>query len=282
MSVSIPDEKMQNLKNELRFFEGKRRATVHQIQRLCGLLAHCSKVIKGGRTFSRRIINLLKGLPPGNKRIRLDDDFLHDLAWWREFSAIFNGKNLMTKFNHGEGPWFCTDSCLGGYGLWAGSDWQAGYFNVTISPDLSGLNHEHRHWMNIHVDEDSSNINVLELIPVWLGVQRFTKMWENYHVVCFTDNANVMTMLNKGISSNSTCMCILRDLFWRCAASNIHLTARHIAGTDNTLADVLSRIIFTNDLSVTSDFQLCCCVNRPGRDGQDRHSLEPCDTVGVG
>lgn len=106
MSVSLPGKKMAKLKNELAFFQGKHRATIHQIQRLCGILAHCSKVIKGGRTFSRRIINHLKGLPLGNKRIRLQEDFLHDLAWWREFAAVFNGKNLMTKFNFGQGPWF--------------------------------------------------------------------------------------------------------------------------------------------------------------------------------
>lgn len=282
MSVSIQREKMEKLQAELRFFEGKRRATVHQIQRLCGVLAHCSKVIKGGRTFSRRIIDHLKGLPPGNKRIRLDGEFLHDLSWWREFSKVFNGKNLMTKYNFGQGPWFCTDSCMGGYGLWHGSDWQSGYFNVSNSPDLTGLDPTHVHWMNIHVGDDSSNINVLELIPVWLGVRRFAEIWGDYHVVCFTDNANVMTMVNKGVSSNSTCMCIIRDIFWICALHNIHLTARHIAGSHNVLADILSRIIFTNDLSVTGDFHLCCSVNRTSGYGKDRHPHESRNTVGVG
>lgn len=119
---------------------------------------------------------------------------------------------------------------MGGYGLWVDTDWQARYYNVTSSPDFTSS----------PVHQDSSNINVLELIPVWLGVQRFAKAWANYHMVCYTDNANVMTMINKGISSNSTCMSIIRDMFWRCAAENIHLTARHFAGTDNVLADILS------------------------------------------
>lgn len=282
MSVSLPQEKLSKLRAELEFFSGKRRATVHQIQRLCGVLAHCSKVIKGGRTFSRRIIDLLKGLPPGNKRVRLGDEFIHDLCWWREFSATFNGRNLMTKYNYGQGPWFCTHSCMGGYGLWSGSDWQAGYFNVSLSPGIARLDPCHGHWMNVHIDDDSSNINVLELIPVWLGVRRFASICSNFHVVCYTDNANVMTMINKGISSNSTCMCIIRDLFWICANNNIHLTARHIPGKDNIIADVLSRIVHTNDVSVINHFELCCSDSRPGGYGQNRHPSEFGHSIGLG
>lgn len=276
MSVSLPHAKMAKLHKELEFFRNKYRATVHQIQRLCGVLAHCSKVIKGGRTFSRRIIDLLKGLPPRNKRIRLSDEFIHDLCWWREFSAKFNGRNLMTKYNFGQGPWFCTDSCMGGYGLWSGSDWQAGYFNVSISPDTHEIDADHNHWMNVHVEEESSNI------PVWLGVRRFAGIWANFHVVCYTDNANVMTMINKGISSNKTCMCIIRDLFWICASSNIHLTARHIAGKDNVIADVLSRIVHTNDMSVINEFRLCCSDRGTSGSGQIRLTPESCHSVGLG
>lgn len=96
------------------------------------------------------------------------------------------------------------------------------------------------------------------------------------------DNANVMTVVKKGVSSNSTCLCIIRDIFWRCASHDIHLTACHIAGFNNILADVLSHIIFTNDLLVTGDFRLCCTVHRSTGDGQDRHTFEPHDTVSMG
>lgn len=91
MTTSLPKNKLAKLHQELNFFENKDRATKKQIQRLCGVVAHCSKVMKGGRTFSRRIMDMLKGLPKRNKRIRLSQDFKHDLDWWKEFSARFNG-----------------------------------------------------------------------------------------------------------------------------------------------------------------------------------------------
>lgn len=47
MSVSLPEEKLAKLKQEVDYFIPKSRATKKQIQRLCGILAHCAKVIKG-------------------------------------------------------------------------------------------------------------------------------------------------------------------------------------------------------------------------------------------
>lgn len=167
---------------------------------------------------------------------------------------------MMIKFNYGNGPSFFTDSCLSGYGIWYEKDWQAGYFNVEVKPDTSKLQESHSHSMNIHQEDhgSSKNINVLELIPVWLCLRRNSESWRGLHVLCRTDNQNVQYMINKGCSSNDMCMAILRDIFWICATKNIHLSAQHIAGVDNIIADVLSRICFVNDLSVIHEYGLCC------------------------
>lgn len=172
MSVKIPEEKMCKLREELKFFSGKKRATLKQIQRLCGHLAHCSKIIKGGRTFSHRVIQLSKGWKPGVKRIRLSDQFRYDIAWWECFASIFNGHNLMVKHNYGQGPQFTTDACIEGYGLWTSSDWQAGFYDSTNTPNLSSLNPTHSHWVNVHLQDEASrnNLAVLELIPIWLSL----------------------------------------------------------------------------------------------------------------
>lgn len=260
MSVSLPQSKMDRLHREISFFMNKNRATKRQIQQLCGILAHCSKVVKGGRRFSHRIIELLKGWPPTQKRIRLNDRFKHDLCWWQDFSQIFNGKNLMVSYNYGLGPSFYTDACIAGYGMLTDNDWQAGYFNSRVTPDLSRLNPSHSHWMNVHVAsaDSASNINILELVPIWLCLKRNAHRWNNLHILCFTDNQSVWHMINKRHSINDECMILLRDLFWDCAVNNIHLTSRYIPGKDNHLADMLSRIFFTNDILFICDFLLCC------------------------
>ena len=72
MTLSLPQDKLARLKDELKFFRGRRRCTKKQLTRLCGILNHCAKVVRGGRTFSRRLIEQLKGLPQGPERIYLD------------------------------------------------------------------------------------------------------------------------------------------------------------------------------------------------------------------
>lgn len=205
-----------------------------------------------------------------------------DISWWENFAAIFNGENLMVKYNYGQGPCFTTDSCIAGYGLWTGMDWQAGYFDSFSSPDISFLNPDHSHWVNVHLqDVDSSrNINVLELIPVWLSVVRWGHSWRDLHAVCLTDNTSVMHMVNKGISTNKLCMVLLCDIFWRCAINNIHLSACHVAGCVNTVADLLSRVKFNDNLSFLKECLLCCSdqgfTSRYGKIGQQsgpRHKL---------
>lgn len=260
MTVSLPPQKMEKLHKEIAFFIGKNRATKRQLQQLCGTLLHCSKIVKGRRTFSHRIIELLKGWPATQKRIRLSDHFKNDLYWWRDFSRTFNGKNLMVPYNYGQGPSFNTDACLAGYGMWTANDWQAGYFNTTLTPEISSLDPDHSHWVNVHIEHANSanNINVLELVPVWLCVKRNKHRWRDLHVLCFTDNQSVLQMINKGHSSNSECMTMLRDMFWDCASYNMHVTARYIPSKENHLADVLSRIFFTNNIGFLYDFALCC------------------------
>lgn len=259
MTIALPQSKMEKLKTELEFFKGRTRATVRQMQRLCGIVSHASKVIKGGRTFSRRMIDLLKGLPNTQKRVRLSHEFLKDLTWWESVSSTFNGKELVIPWNDGNGIHFVTDASKHGYGIVYGQAWQAGFYNHDTHPTLQvGLCADHGHWKNVRVKLHDPHISLLELIPVWLCVQAHASEWANQHVVCFCDNNQVVFMINKGTSSNAVAMNFIRSIFWHSAVNNFHLTARHIRGIDNGVADVLSRI-YSKGFSALNSLNLCCC-----------------------
>ena len=258
MSLCLPQDKMIKLHRELEFFRHKSRATKNQIQHLCGIIAHCAKVVRGGRTFSRRIIDLLAGLEGDNPRIRLSDEFRRDLEWWYNFAKDFNGKENIIFINNGDGPTVSTDSCLQGYGILSGNDWQAGYFNSPSSPEgLPFTVFEHGHWLNVDVG-DATNINYLELVPIWLSLLSFCESWKDSHVLCLTDNTQVVAMLTKGHSINKDCMILLRRIFWICVKHNIYLTPRHIPGNLNIIPDMLSRVCIDNSLSSTACYSLCC------------------------
>ena len=257
MQISLPQHKLDKLHSELAFFDCRQRATKRQLQRLCGVLAHCSKVVRGGCTFSRRIIDLLSALPEGNPRITLSSEFHLDLLWWQEFAKTFNGVTCLIHYNFGQGPTIHTDSSFSGYGVVSDSRWLAGYFNSSDLPvGHNSLNPLHAHWINFELDV--MNINVLELFPVLLAVQAWGHNWSNQHIVCYSDNTQVVSCVNRGTSTNVHCMSMLREIFWCSAMFNFHITCRHIRGGDNVLPDLLSRVRAVNDLSLISQFGLCC------------------------
>ena len=247
MEISLPEYKLCKLHHELSFFKGRDRATKRQLQRLCGTLAHCSKVVRGGRTFSRRIIDLLCALPDGNPRISLSNEFKLDLQWWTDFAETFNGTACVIVDNYGCGPTIYSDSSLTGYGYVMGAYWQAGYFASNLIPNgLSGTNPSHNHWANF--DCSSDNINVLELVPILLACKKFGHSWRNQRVICYSDDTQVVSCLNRGTSINTLSMEMLRSIFWLSATFNFHITARHISGIYNYLPDLLSRLITHNDV----------------------------------
>lgn len=93
MELRMPPKKLFKLRCELQFFRNKARCTKKQLQKLCGRIAHISKVVKGGRTFSQRLIEKLKGLSLGNPCIRLPREFQCDISWWLNFMDRFNGSS---------------------------------------------------------------------------------------------------------------------------------------------------------------------------------------------
>ena len=257
MEISLPQHKLDKLHHELQFFSGKTRATKRQIQRLCGVLAHCAKVVRGGRTFSRRIIDMLSNLPEGNPRLHLSNDFLLDIKWWADFASHFNGVACIIENNFLNGPTLYSDASQTGYGVVMDGYWKAGFFNSTQVPfRVENLIPDHFHWLNF--DVDTTNINVLELVPILLAVRQCGATWCNQHVICYTDNTQVVSCLNRGTSINLLSMEMLREICWSSAINNFHITARHIRGCDNYLPDLLSRLSVSNDLTSVFSFPLCC------------------------
>ena len=146
-----------------------------------------------------------------------------DVQWWLEFAREFNSKEKIIFPNYGEGFVFSSDSCLQGYGLMSGTDWQAGYFNSSDLPaSIEKCEQSHQHWINVEVCEERK-MNYLELVPVWLALDRYADVWRDSHVLCLSDNTQVVAMLRKGHSVNKSCMELLRRIFWICVKNNIYV-----------------------------------------------------------
>jgi len=94
MKAWVPEDKVEKIKREVRSFLQKEKVLVREVQRLVGLLNFACKVVRGGRTFLRRMINVMRGLP-GHHHVRLSHCFREDLKWWDRFLNDWNGKEVV-------------------------------------------------------------------------------------------------------------------------------------------------------------------------------------------
>ena len=116
-------------------------------------------------------------------------------------------------------------------------------------------------WSN---QEKALHINVLELKAVFLALKSFQNNILNKRILIATDNATVVSYLNKQGDTHSWDMCLL---VWRilayCNPRNILIRARHIQGCLNVIADSLFRkdkIIQTEWSLHPQIFNLICKV----------------------
>ncbi len=103
----ISDKKLAEL---LHRWQGRKAAPLRELESLIGKLAHASRVIAPGRTFMRRMFELLKGIRKPHYKIRLCRSFRSDLQWWTIFIDAWNGVGLIRAPDERNPPWPRTDA----------------------------------------------------------------------------------------------------------------------------------------------------------------------------
>ena len=151
--LRLPAEKLQCLITLLNEWGDRRACSRKDLESLIGLLNHACKVVRSGRSFLRRMLDLLHSVPRGNGYIRLNAGFRSDLAWWRSFAPQWNGTSFLPPpadlprremTSDASGSWGC--------GAWHGNAW----FQVQWDSRAHGL-----------------SIAEKELIPIVLACMRY-------------------------------------------------------------------------------------------------------------
>ncbi|CAC5381098.1 unnamed protein product [Mytilus coruscus] len=113
LSLAMPDKKRREFHDVILSFQNRKRASVKQLQSLCGKLNWACQMVKGGRTFVKRLIDNLSNVNTTNRnaKILLSTDFF-SIAWWVNFMNVFNGTVTFLDSK----PVIClqTDACLHG------------------------------------------------------------------------------------------------------------------------------------------------------------------------
>ena len=145
--------------------------------------------------------------------------------------------------------------------MYKGKEWLGGTWEGEIGLENSSFGHITSHpGMDTY---DKSNINELELWPILEGLRCWYPEFKGKSVTIFTDNTQVMYMLRKGTSTNSTCMEWLRQIFWITKIFNIRIVAKYVNTKSNLVADTLSRLLYIkseNEARKCLEGSGLCCI----------------------
>ena len=87
--------KLQRLQDMLVTWHDQKACTKRELLSLVGVLQHATMVVRFGRAFLRRMIELAKSTREYHHMVRLNRDFRSDVQWWRLFLPRWNGTSFL-------------------------------------------------------------------------------------------------------------------------------------------------------------------------------------------
>lgn len=226
MQARLPQDKLNKARQLVNDFRAKRRVTLKELQSLLGFLNFACKVVRPGRPFLRRLINLTKGVPFSHYHVYLSTQSRADLDAWSRFLTSFNGISIFPDvgtINSDFLKMFTDAAGSTGFAGVFGSKWFAHAWP-------SG-------WENVH-------ITTKEMFPIIIILELWGSCFANRKVLFFTDNAAVADIINKQTCKEERTMELVRRLVLASLTHNVLFRARHISGASNVVADHLSRFSF--------------------------------------
>ena len=222
MRVYLKDEKKAKIKSHLLFaLDNSDNLSIEYVAKIIGYLVSSLPAVQFGALYYRSVekdkINALKNSKGNFKAtMSLSVKAKHELKWWidkidQSFKLIRKPAIELTLYS---------DASLQG--------WGGALDNVSTGGQCSA-------------EEFVENINYLELRAAFLVIKTFVNEISNKHVKIMIDNTSAVSIINNmGTCKSDICNDIAVEI-WEFCMENVLLTAAHIPGIDNVVADKESR-----------------------------------------
>ena len=223
MVIRLPVEKLAELRSLLLTWVSKRRCTKRELLSLIGKLSFAAKVVKPGRLFVRRLIDLSITVQRLNHHLSLNSESREDILWWHRFILDWNGVAIIQcpPVTSDDFTLFTDASGTLGFGAVYRTHW----FSSTWPPHL-----QHH------------SINYKELFAVVVAAQVWGHSWQNKQVVVMSDNKPICDCWRSRSAKDPHLMRLFRYLFFHAAKFNFNIMFQHLPGHANYHADLLSRL----------------------------------------
>ncbi|XP_024865010.1 uncharacterized protein LOC112451073 [Kryptolebias marmoratus] len=224
MVASLPAEKLSRIREVSRSFESKPIVSKRQLLSLLGHLNFAMRIIPQGRSFISRLLDLANSVPSLIDQVTLDDGCRSDLAFWSKLLSDWNGLSFFYEdvILSADSLQFYTDAApSSGFGGFFQGKWFASTWPSSLS--------------------QSESIAFYEIIPITVACCLWGHFWKRKRISALCDNAAVIHAINKGRSSSNPIMPFIRRITWQAVTDNFIISARHVPGHSNAIADALSR-----------------------------------------
>ena len=222
MTVHLTPEKKESIKSYCIELLEKQIFTIREIAKVIGKLVASFPGVMYGPLYYRqlekeKILALKFNKGDFDASMKLSTAARKELQWWVEnidtaLKPVSPGKPKVT---------ITTDASPIGWGAECGGVCTGGHWSAS---------------------EGDQHINPLELLAIGLGLKTFSKQLRNTHIRIRTDNTTALASVNHmGTSHSNKCNFLAKQIWEWCINRAIWLSAAHIAGKHNVIADKESR-----------------------------------------
>ena len=226
--LSMSQEKMSEIRSELLAWKEKSYCSKRDLLAIVGKMNFCSQMIKNGKKFMRRLIELSTKGKSLNSKLKLTKQAKADVNWWVECMQKYNGIE-----------WFPKDI-----------DMRTAILTFSDASNIALAGICENNWTIIPYTGEylwlsKKSIQYRELYAAVLTIATFAYKMRNKQVVMHIDNQSMQLSIQSGTSKVPELMGLIRSLYYYTTINNIHYHCIHIGTRMNAESDSLSRLRLT-------------------------------------
>ncbi len=251
LKISLPQSRKDEIKNLCKRILGRKKDTIRKVSELIGKIVAAFPGAQYGMLHYRELEKektaaLVQNRGNFDAIMRIREDARQDAQWWLnnvqdEYKPIIR-----------EHPSIClsSDASLAGWGC------------------TDNTTHIGGRWNRNEVSKFAiSGINYLETLAAFFGLKSFCKYMHDVHVHLQIDNTTAVAYINKmGGTKSHDCNHLAKQIWNWCIQRKIWITATHLPGKCNVIADEKSRVFQDHTewmLNKTVFRQLCDIYGTP-------------------
>jgi hypothetical protein len=215
--LQIPYTKLQEVLSLCKIYFSKSKITKKQLQALLGSLMFLHKAIKPARLFVNRILALLRDMGDAGQ-VAIDEGTRQDLRWFMACSHAVNGSVTIYK---------CVQPRL----------------HLYVDASLHGLGGALGACVYTHTFSHRPGWSIAhwEAINIFVALQVFADLLQGRLLTIWCDSRVAVSVLQAGRGQDPVLHAIARNIWLFLSAIDCDVEFRHIPGSLNQVADLLSR-----------------------------------------